>query len=75
MEKKRNNNFIETILNPAFDKSLTWSSVDIIFNIFNSTQISLTYGSQRGGVFCSNGICRYVQSFENGIKFGVTAAF
>lgn len=75
MEKKRNNNFIETILNPVFNKSLTWSSVDIVFNVLNSTQLSLTYGSQRGGVFCSNGICRYVQSFENGFKFGITAAF
>ncbi len=75
LEKKRNNNFIETLLNPVFDKSLTWSNIDIVLNVFNSTQLSFTYGSQRGGVLCSNGICRYVQSFENGFKFGITAAF
>ena len=75
IEKKRNNNFIETLLNPVFDKSLTWSNIDIVLNVFNSTQLSFTYGSQRGGVLCSNGICRYVQSFENGFKFGITAAF
>ena len=69
IEKKRSNNFIETLLNPVFDKSLTWSNIDIVLNVFNSTQLSLTYGSQRGGVLCSNGICRYVQSFENGFKF------
>ena len=75
MERGRNNNIIENILNPIVDKSLTWANIDIVFNAFNSTQISLTYGSQRGGVFCSNGICRYVQSFENGFKFGITSAF
>ena len=75
MERGRNNNLIENILNPIVDKSLTWANIDIVFNAFNSTQISLTYGSQRGGVFCSNGICRYVQSFENGFKFGITSAF
>ena len=75
IEKKRNNNFIETLLNPVFDKSLTWSNIDIVLNVFNSSQLSFTYGSQRGGVLCSNGICRYVQSFENGFKFGITAAF
>ncbi len=75
LEKKRNTNFLENLLDPIFNKSLTWSNIEFVFNPFNSTQISLSYGSQRGGVFCSNGICRYVQSFENGVKFGITAAF
>ena len=75
IEKKRSSNFIENLLHPYIDKSLTWSNVELIFNPYNSTQISLSYGSQRGGVLCSNGICRYVQSFENGLKFGITAAF
>ena len=75
IEKGRNNNAIENALNSIINKDFTWSSVDMIYNIFYSTQLTISYGSQRGGVFCSNGICRYVQPFENGFKFGIVAAF
>ena len=75
IEKGRNTNLIESAFDQFFDKSLTWASMDLIYNTLNSTQLSVSYGSQRGGVYCSNGICRYVQPFENGFKFGITTAF
>ena len=75
IQKGRNTNFIESALNQFFNKSLTWASIDLVYNTFNSTQLSISYGSQRGGVYCSNGICKYVQPFENGFKFGITTAF
>ena len=75
IQKGRNTNFIESALNQFFNKSLTWASMDLVYNTFNSTQLSISYGSQRGGVYCSNGICKYVQPFENGFKFGITTAF
>ena len=75
IQKGRNTNFIESALNQFFNKSLTWASIDLVYNTFNSTQLSISYGSQRGGVYCSNGICKYMQPFENGFKFGITTAF
>ena len=75
VENGRNNNFVENFLNPFFDKSMTWASINYSMNLFSSTLISLSYGSQRAGIFCSNGVCRNMQAFEKGIKLGVTTAF
>ena len=47
----------------------------MVYNINQNYQLSLTYGSMRGGVLCSNGVCRYVQPFENGFKIGLVSSF
>lgn len=75
IENKKDSNFIEDILNPFFDKSLTWANINYSRNFFNSTLVSFSYGSQRAGVYCSNGVCRNVQAFEKGIKFDITTTF
>jgi hypothetical protein len=71
----RKNNAIEKALDTLWDTSLTWANFEMVFNVNQKTRLSLSYGSQRGGVFCSNGVCRYIQPFENGYKLGIISSF
>ena len=73
--RDRDNNIIEKNLGSILDTSFTWSSFGMVYNINQNYQLSLTYGSMRGGVLCSNGVCRYVQPFENGFKIGLVSSF
>ena len=75
IENGRDNNIIEKNLGSILDTSFTWSSFGMVYNINQNYQLSLTYGSMRGGVLCSNGVCRYVQPFENGFKIGLVSTF
>ena len=75
IENGRDNNIIEKNLGSILDTSFTWSSFGMVYNINQNYQLSLTYGSMRGGVLCSNGVCRYVQPFENGFKIGLVSSF
>ena len=58
-----------------FNDELTWASVEITYNFKQDHRFSLSYGSKRGGVYCSNGICRYMQPFENGFIFKIISSF
>ena len=69
----RNKNSIEEMLGNLWDTSLTWANIEISYNISSNHRLTVMYGSQRGGVLCSNGVCRYVQPFENGFKIGLIA--
>jgi hypothetical protein len=69
----RNKNKIEEMLGNLWDTSLTWANIEISYNISSNYRLTVMYGSQRGGVLCSNGVCRYVQPFENGFKIGLIA--
>ena len=75
IENGRDKNFIEESLNSLWDTSFTWANFGMMYNINQNHQLSLTYGSMRGGVLCSNGVCRYVQPFENGFKIGIVSTF
>jgi hypothetical protein len=75
IDKVRNKNLIEETLDNIWDTSFAWASIGMIYNINQNHQLSLSYGSQRGGVFCSNGVCRYIQPFENGFKIGLMSNF
>ena len=73
VDEVRNKNSIEAILGNLWDTSLTWANIEISYNISSNHRLTVMYGSQRGGVLCSNGVCRYVQPFENGFKIGLIA--
>ena len=73
VDEVRNKNSIEEMLGNLWDTSLTWANIEISYNISSNHRLTVMYGSQRGGVLCSNGVCRYVQPFENGFKIGLIA--
>ncbi len=75
IEKGRKNNEIEKALNQLWDTSLSWANFEMVYNINEKNRLTISYGSQRGGVFCSNGVCRYIQPFENGFKISLISAF
>ncbi len=41
-----------------------WTAVEGTYRLGNSHTATVTYGTERGGLICSNGICRQVQPFE-----------
>ena len=52
-----------------------WVSAELAYNLTSSQRISIMYGSIQGGLFCSNGICRLIAPFNDGIKFSYSAIF
>ena len=57
------------------NKSHNWPGIDASYNLNTDTQISLFYGSQKGGLVCANGICAEQPGFENGIKLTLRSLF
>ena len=45
-----------------------WITVEAGYKIGYAHNISVSYGTERGGQVCSNGVCRYILPFE-GFKF------
>ena len=50
-----------------FDSN-TWNSVALTYRIKSDNILEVFYGSIRGGLDCTNGVCRYIQPFENGLR-------
>ena len=63
-----------TIEPPDFIQN-KWVSAELAFYITSSQRVSLMYGSIKGGLFCSNGICRDIPAFNDGLKISYTASF
>ena len=57
------------------DKVHQWPGLDFSFNLNSESQISLFYGSQKGGLVCANGICAEQPGFEDGIKITFRSLF
>lgn len=45
-----------------------WPGLDLSFDLDDNGQLSLFYGSQKGGRVCANGICADQPGFEDGVK-------
>ncbi len=45
-----------------------WYGIDYTYNFKNASQLSIFYGSQRGGLVCANGSCVMQPDFEDGFK-------
>ena len=52
-----------------------WLSMELSYNIGSSQRVSIMYGSIQGGLFCSNGVCRQIAPFNDGIKITYSAIF
>ena len=52
-----------------------WMGSDITYNINNTTQLSLFYGSQKGGLVCANGVCAVQPGLEDAIKLTFRSLF
>ena len=57
------------------DKVSKWPGLDFSFFFNSATQISLFYGSQKGGLVCTNGICAEQPGFEDGYKITIRSLF
>ena len=56
-------------------KTKAWTGVDFAFKLNTETQMSLFYGSQKGGLICANGICAEQPGFEDGYKITFRSLF
>ena len=56
-------------------KSNNWTALDLSYKISSETQVSIFYGSQKGGLVCANGICAEQPGFENGYKITFRSLF
>jgi hypothetical protein len=41
-----------------------WVSAELGYRLGQSHVITASYGQERGGLICSNGVCKYIQPFE-----------
>lgn len=48
--------------------SKDYNAVDLTFTILGSNQLSIFYGSQKGGRVCASGVCADQPDFKDGIK-------
>ncbi len=66
-------NPLEKIFNPFFDSlDKMWISTEVTYRFQNNTRLSLFYGSNKGGVSCSNGVCRFYPGFSDGFRLQLT---
>ena len=59
----------------GFSKSGYWRGFDLSFDLEERGQLSLFYGSQKGGLVCANGICAEQPGFEDGYKITFRSLF
>ena len=52
-----------------------WMGGDISYKLTTETQVSIFYGSQKGGLVCANGICAEQPGFEDGFKITFRSLF
>ncbi|NJO92506.1 MAG: hypothetical protein HC831_28685, partial [Chloroflexia bacterium] len=41
-----------------------WFTIETGYRINQNNNVSFSYGRERGGQTCSNGVCRYIQPFS-----------
>jgi hypothetical protein len=51
-----------------------WGTGEITYKISSANSVTIAYGSERGGLKCSSGICRYLNPF-NGFRLTVINNF
>ncbi len=69
-------NPLERFLEPIFKEyDKTWVSSEITYRFNDNYQSSIFYGSNKGGISCANGICRYYPGFSDGLRIQLTKSF
>lgn len=57
------------LYNEIWDEGIdVWRGYDITAKINSTSQFSVFYGSQKGGLVCANGVCAEQPGFDDGIK-------
>lgn len=51
-----------------------WASGEVSYKITPTNVLTVSYGSEKGGLKCTNGICRYVYPF-NGLRLTLSSKF
>lgn len=64
--------FTNDKLEPTGKKN--WVEAEVSYNVNSSNVIIASYGSERGGLKCTSGICRYVNPF-NGFRLTIQSKF
>ena len=59
--------------NENFDSSNSWKSFGVSYKFDTDDTVQVFYGSVRGGLDCTNGVCRYIQSFDDGLRIDYTS--
>lgn len=70
-----NINTLEKIVSNFIDLENRWIALELRWNITSSHSLTMTYGSQQGGILCSNGVCREIEAFEDGFKLTLISLF
>ncbi len=52
----------------------SWYLAEVAYKINQSNTVNVSYGSERGGLRCTNGICRFVLPFQ-GFRLGIATQF
>jgi hypothetical protein len=52
----------------------SWIEAEVSYNINRTNVVIVSYGSERGGLKCTSGICRYVNPF-NGFRLTIQSKF
>ena len=59
----------KTILSDTWDEGINvWRGYDISAKLNATSQLSVFYGSQKGGLVCANGVCAEQPGFDDGVK-------
>jgi hypothetical protein len=51
-----------------------WLLGEVSYKLNTTNSVTVSYGTERGGIRCTNGICRYVRPFE-GLRLTVNSKF
>ena len=52
-----------------------WRGYDLTAELNSTSQVSIFYGSQKGGLVCANGVCAEQPGFDDGVKITLRTIF
>ncbi len=61
-------NPLERFMSNLIEIENRWIAIELLWNLTPKQKLLLTYGSQQGGIICSNGICREIAPFNDGLR-------
>ena len=68
--------FEKKVFDIVWDEGINiWRGYDITAKVNSTSQFSVFYGSQKGGLVCANGVCAEQPGFDDGIKVTLRSIF
>ncbi len=68
-------NPVEKLFAKFMDTKNKWISLEFSVNLTESTRFQVAYGSLQGGIVCTNGICRFIEPFNDGFQLSLVSLF